>query len=144
MLGEMKKLADPRWTYTPDDIPRVSEFRDDQQEVSVTLDWDRAARDVIARLFADLRPQGNTPEGDDEPRTSNCGLSVEPDAGPTAAVTVHIGKFAIAELSGEQAKIVRNLIAVHGGRHHAVSTFAKVCGNDPDTGSIKIFFPDRA
>jgi hypothetical protein len=144
VLGEMKKLADPRWTYAPDDIPSVSELRDDQQELSVILDWDPATRDVIARLFAELPSRGHTPEGDREPRMCDCWLSVESDGGPSAAVIVHVGKFAIAELSGDPANTARNLIAVHGGRRHAVSTFAEVYGDDPDTGSIKIFLPDRA
>jgi hypothetical protein len=39
---------------------------------------------------------------------------------------------------------VRKLVAVHGGRHHAVSAFAEAYGNDSDTGSIKDFFPNRA
>lgn len=144
MLGELKKLADPRWTHAPEELPRVSELRDDQQEVLVTLDCDPAARDVIARLFADLRSQGQTPQGDDEVRMCDCWLSLEPDAGPTASVTVHIGKYAIAELDSDHASLARDLIAAHSGHHHAVRTFAEVCGDDPDTGSIKVFLPDRA
>jgi hypothetical protein len=144
MLGEMKKLADPRWTHAPGHLPTVSELRDDQQELSVTLDCDPAARDVIARLFAELRPQGQTPEGDDEPRMCDCWLSLEPDAGPSAAVTVHIGKFAIAELDSNHANLARDLIAVHGGRQRAVRTFAEVHGDHPDSGSVRVFLPDRA
>jgi hypothetical protein len=143
-LGDVKSRADPHWTYTPNDVPSVSELRDDQQEVAVTLDCDPAARDVIARLFAELRPQGQTPDDDEEPRICECWLSVQPATGPSTAITVHIGKFAIAELNGEHANIARDLIAAHGGPRHAVSTFAEVHGDNPDTGSIRVFHPDRA
>jgi hypothetical protein len=140
LFRELKSLALPRWAVTPDRIPSIS-WREDQEEVSVVLECDPAAQEVVARLFAELPRGASAPEeSDHSSRGCDCWFSVD---GPARVITVRIGRFTIARLRGEHAETVRALIAEHGGRQHAVGSSAMVYGDDPDTGSIVVFFPNR-
>jgi hypothetical protein len=147
-LNDVRKLlydnAQPRWVKAPDGIADLEGFRTDQHAVGFVLDADtlRSAREVIARLLTEL-PAPDDPDDAEQPRPVTCWLSQDPKSEADSAITVHIGKYDIAALSGPAADLARELIGHHGGPKHAVEVIADLYGTDPAGAYLKITLPDR-
>lgn len=146
VVGELRKMAQPRWTVTPTGIPSLVSWRDDQEEVEVVLHAGdlQHAHDVLARLFTDLPPRGGGPGHErDDFRPCGCWLSYDPVGGSSGSIDVHIGTNTIARIDDQRADLARELITKHGGQHHAIDVIAELHGDTLDTAQIKLFLPDR-